>query len=237
MRETERGKRGNGSTPAKVPARPRGGLRGRFFAWLLAHGADTEERHYDLVRQRIVGGLGGEGKTVVELGPGAGPNAAHLARGTRWVCIEPNPHFHRHLRKAAAARGLEIEIYECAAEKLPLPDDSADAVVCTLVLCSADDPAAALREASRVLKPTAPLAFIEHVGAAPGSRVRWWQETIAPAWGLLADGCHPARDTEATIRAAGFGRLKVERLALPLGLVRLHIAGWAWKAEADASSS
>jgi ubiquinone/menaquinone biosynthesis C-methylase UbiE len=235
--EKGRGSGINRSAPAKVPRacpqprpqRSHRGLRARFFAWLLAHGSDMEERHYDLVRQRIVGGLGGPGKTVVELGPGAGPNAAHLARGTRWVCIEPNPHFHPHLRRAAAERGLDIEIQGEAAEALPLPDASADAVVCTLVLCSVDDVMGVLREALRVLEPGGLFAFIEHVGAPPGSALRWWQKTLQPAWGLLADGCHPARDTEAAIRAAGFERVETEPFDLPMGLARPHIAGFAWK--------
>ena len=235
MDEKGRGKRGNGSPAAKVPparpARRHRGLRARFFAWLLAHGSDLEERHYELVRQRVVGGLGGPGRTVVELGPGAGPNAQHFTRGTRWVCVEPNPHFHRHLRAAAEARGHDLEIVGHPAERLPLPDGSADAVVGTLVLCSVDDVAAVLREARRVLKPGAPFAFIEHVGAAPGSARRWWQEALRPAWGLMADGCDPSRDTEAALRAAGFARVDVEHFGLPLGLARPHIAGRAWKAD------
>ena len=234
MDEKGRGSATNQSAPSKIlPSggrRNRRGLRARFFAWLLSTGAEAEERHYDRVRRRVVGGLGGPGQTVVEIGPGAGPNAAHLAQSTRWICAEPNPHFHRHLRAAAAEHGLEVEIHEQVAEGLPLPDASADAVVATLVLCSVDDGAGVLREVLRVLKPGAPLAFIEHVGAAEGSRLRWWQEAVAPAWGFLADGCHPARDSGETIRAAGFGRVEMEQLRLPLGLIRPHVAGRAWKA-------
>ena len=201
-----------------------------MFAWLLAHSAAAEERHYAALRRRTVGGLGGAGKTVVELGPGAGPNAAYLAPGTCWVCIEPNRHFHRYLEKAAAAHGLVLDLREAIAETLPLPDGSADAVVCTLVLCSVDDAAGVLREAQRVLKPGAPFVFVEHVAAQDGSRLRRVQRGLRKPWGLLADGCDPARDTEAAIHAAGFGRVEVERLRLPLGLIRPHIAGRAWNA-------
>ena len=201
-----------------------------MFAWLLAHSAKAEERHYAALRRSTVGGLGGAGKTVVELGPGAGPNAAHLAPGTRWVCVEPNRHFHRHLQKAATAHGLALELHEATAEALPLPDRSADAVVCTLVLCSVDDAAGVLREARRVLKPGAPFVFVEHVAAKDGSRLRRVQRGLRKPWGLLADGCDPSRDTEAAIREAGFGRVEVERLRLPLGLIRPHIAGRAWSA-------
>jgi ubiquinone/menaquinone biosynthesis C-methylase UbiE len=56
---------------------------------------------------------------------------------------------------------------------MPLPTASADAVVCTLTLCSVLDPAAALAEVRRVLKPGAPFLFIEHVLSEedPGRRV------------------------------------------------------------------
>ena len=49
------------------------------------------------------------------------------------------------------------------AERLPFPDGSVDAVVCTLVLCSVDDARQAIREVRRILKPDGRLVFVEHV--------------------------------------------------------------------------
>ena len=195
-----------------------------FFAWLLAHGGGTDRRLYGERKRTLLSGLG---PTVVEIGAGAGPNAAYYAPGTRWLAVEPNAHFHPRLRRAAEAHGLELDVVPAVAERLPLPDGSADAVVSTLVLCSVGDPAAALAEARRVLRPGGRFVFIEHVAAPEGSRRRAWQRRLRRPWGWVADGCRPDRDTETAIRAAGFARVELERFRVPGGLVAPHIAGVA----------
>jgi SAM-dependent methyltransferase len=230
--ETERqveGKRTPGGVPGAAPtpappAKVRRGLRARLFAWGLAHAGDAERRLYGARKQALFAGLSG---TVVEIGAGAGPNAAYLPAGTRWLAVEPNVYFHPHLRRAAEASGLALEIVPGAAEALPLPDASADAVVSTLVLCSVADPMRALAEARRVLRPGGRLLFVEHVAAEPGTWLRRLQGLLRGPWQVVADGCRPDRDTEAAIRAAGFAEVRVERFRAPLGLAAPHIAGVA----------
>ncbi len=164
---------------------------------------------------------------MVEIGPGAGPNARYLAPGTRWVCVEPNVHFHPRLRRAAQAHGLDLDLVAGVAEALPLADDSADVVLSTLVLCSVRDPAQSLAEVSRVLRPGGRFVFVEHVAAPPGSALQRLQTSLRVPWGWVADGCRPDRDTEAAIRAAGFASVAVETFRAPLGLAAPHIAGVA----------
>src|SRR5690242_6004104 len=98
---------------------------------------------------------------------------------------------HRHLREAAERTQIPIEIRTLMAERLPAEDDSVDAVVSTLVLCSACDPARVLREIRRVLKPGGRFVFLEHVAAPQGTRLRTVQRWIRPVWRRIADGCHP----------------------------------------------
>lgn len=206
----------------------RRGLRARLFAWALAHSGDADRRLYgDRKRDLFARAVPSGGQMVVEIGAGAGPNAAYLPRGTRWLVAEPNVHFHPHLRRAARAHGLDLTLLAGDAERLPLPDASVDAVVTTLVLCSVPDPARALAEARRVLHPGGRLVFVEHVAAPDGSRLRRFQRLLRTPWGVVADGCRPDRDTEATLRAAGFAHLEVEGFRAPLGLVGPHIAGIA----------
>ena len=63
----------------------------------------ADRRIYGDRKRGLLGGLTG---TVVEIGAGAGPNARYLAAGTRWIAVEPNVHFHRHLRRAARGSSL-----------------------------------------------------------------------------------------------------------------------------------
>ena len=104
------------------------------------------------------------------------------------------------------------------AEALPVGDRSVDAVVSTLVLCSVDDLGEALREVRRVLRPGGRFVFIEHVGAPHGTRLRGFQERLAPWWLGVTGECRMARDTEAAIREAGFGRVEVERFSMGPGV-------------------
>jgi len=49
-----------------------------------------------------------------------------------------------------------------------------------------------------------PLFYIlEHVRSTHPT-MAGWQDAIQPAWTLIPGGCHPNRDTEATVAAAGF---------------------------------
>ena len=164
---------------------------------------------------------------VVEIGPGAGPNARYLPTGTRWVCVEPNVHFHPRLGRAAAEHGLDLEVVPGTAEALPLADGAADAVVSTLVLCSVHDVRQSLAEVRRVLRPGGRFVFIEHVAAAPGTVLRTLQSSLRAPWGWVADGCRPDRETEAAIRAAGFASVETEAFRAPLGLAAPHVMGLA----------
>lgn len=195
-----------------------------FFAWLLAHGDRADRRIYGDRKRGLLGGLSG---TVVEIGAGAGPNARYLARGTRWVAVEPNVHFHRHLREAADAHGLDLRIVGGVAERLPLMDGEADAVISTLVLCSVDSVASSLAEIRRVLTPGGRFVFIEHVAAREGSALRRLQRWFRAPWGVVADGCRPDRETLEAIEEAGFASVEAERFRLRAGLVAPHVAGVA----------
>lgn len=216
-----------GATSGDSPG-VRRGLAARLFAWSLAHADGQQHRLYHKRKQRLARlARLGDAAVVVEIGPGAGPNARYLAPGTRWVCVEPNVHFHPRLQRAAETRGLDLELIAGGAEALPLADASADVVLSTLVLCSVRDPAQSLAEAVRVLRPGGRFVFIEHVAAPPGSILRRLQTSLRAPWGWVADGCRPDRDTQAAIPAAGFASVTVEAFRAPLGLAAPHILGVA----------
>jgi ubiquinone/menaquinone biosynthesis C-methylase UbiE len=153
------------------------------------------------------------GRTV-ELGAGTGANLGLYPAGVGLVLTEPDPHMAKRLRAKLAASGGKEEVLEAPAERLPLPDASTDTVVATLVLCTVPDPAAALREAARVLKPGGKLLFIEHVRAEDPGLARW-QDRLERPWRFLGDGCHCNRDTVATIEASPLRLERADRGQMP----------------------
>jgi ubiquinone/menaquinone biosynthesis C-methylase UbiE len=82
---------------------------------------------------------------------------------TELVLTEPDGHMRQQLEKKLAALGRRAEVVDAGGERLPFPDASVDTAVATLVLCTIPDPAGAIAEMARVLKPDGRLLFLEHV--------------------------------------------------------------------------
>jgi len=201
-------------------------VRGRLNAAVL-RGADRYAHHLLGRRKREL--FAGLPSTVVEIGPGTGANLRYYPAGTRLVAVEPNPYMHKPLLAAARRRGIEVELRAEGAERIGLPDASADAVVSTLVLCTVPDPAAAVREIGRILRPGGRLIFIEHVRADARGGYAAVQSLLARPWRWFFEGCEVGRDTEGLLRAAGFADLAVDRYRLASVLVPINpqVAGVA----------
>jgi SAM-dependent methyltransferase len=161
---------------------------------------------------------------VLELGMGGGLNLPFYdpARVAQLEAIEPSDRLRRMAEAAAAHAGVAAHIGPGRAEGLPFEDGAFDTVVCTFTLCSVQDPAAALAETRRVLRPGGRLLFCEH-GLAPDAEVVKWQRRIEPIWKRIAGGCHLTRPVTPAIEAAGFRVLAKETMYLP-GTPRW--AGW-----------
>ncbi len=136
---------------------------------------------------------------VLEVGVGTGRQLPYHPPGVSLTAVDPDA---AALRRAAR-RSPRTRLVVAPAESLPFPDASFDWVIFALVLCTVHDPAAALREARRVLRPAGRLRVLEHVRSPLPALAR--AETLAnPVWGALAGGCHLDRDTRRSIVAAGF---------------------------------
>jgi ubiquinone/menaquinone biosynthesis C-methylase UbiE len=97
-----------------------------------------------------------EGGTIVDCPCGAGPAFRALSpqAAVRYVGADLSPSMIRRAHKRARARGLtSVELVEANATDLPEPADSADLFLSYWGLHCFDDPAAALAEAARILKP------------------------------------------------------------------------------------
>jgi SAM-dependent methyltransferase len=175
----------------------------RFARMYIRYAPSSERRGVAEHRARLLAGLHG---SVIELGAGHGLNFPHYP-GTvsEVIAIEPEPTLRAEAVKAAAAAPVPVRVMAGVADSLPVEDDSADAAVVSLVLCSVPDQARALGELRRVIRPGGELRFYEHVNAEGGPR-RLLLEALdrSGLWHKIAGGCHPARDTESAIVAAGF---------------------------------
>lgn len=157
-------------------------------------------------RIELVAGLHGR---VVEVGCGNGRNFIHYRPPvTDVVAVEPDSYLRELANDAARRAQVRIAVEDGTATGLPLPDQSVDAVVLSLVLCSVDDVEGRLAEARRVLRPNGQLRFYEHV-SADQPWLRSIQHRIAPYTQRYGGGCRPDRRTVQSISQAGFA---VEKL-------------------------
>lgn len=108
---------------------------------------------------------------VLEVGIGTGRDLPYYPPGVRITGIELSPAMLAIARKRAAELGIAAELIEGDAERLPFADNTFDTVVCVLALCTIPDPARAVAEMARVLKPGGRLLLLDHIGS------RWW-----PIW-------------------------------------------------------
>jgi ubiquinone/menaquinone biosynthesis C-methylase UbiE len=140
---------------------------------------------------------GARGRTL-DLGCGTGRNLPLLPEGTRAVGVDPCAQsLARALRRAPGAL-----LVRARAEALPFRDGTFDTVASGLVLCSVADPAAAAAEILRVLAPGGTVRALEHVRSPLPWKARI-QDWTQPAWTAISGGCHPNRETERTLEAAG----------------------------------
>jgi SAM-dependent methyltransferase len=193
---------------------------------LVAGGYDRLFDHVDGLggadhRRRLVEQASGE---VLEIGGGTGRNLPLYRTATRVVALEPGPGMRARASQAARAAQMPVEVVDGRAEDLPFTEASFDTVVASLVLCTVPDPAQALAEARRVLRPGGTLRFYQHV-RADDRRLARWQDRLEHPWGWLALGCHANRDVVAAITAAGFRVVELDRFdfqCMP-PLVRPHV--------------
>jgi SAM-dependent methyltransferase len=185
--------------------------RPRFARMYLRAAKTAEQRGATEHRRRLLEGLHG---TVLELGAGHGLNFPHYPDTvTEVIAIEPEPTLRAGAVEAAASAPVPVRVLGGVADLLPLDNESIDAAVVCLVLCSVPNQELALAELHRVLRPGGELRFYEHVipNCQP-KRLLLQAADHSGLWPRIAGGCHPARDTGAAIQRAGFEIETSERL-------------------------
>ena len=167
------------------------------------------------------------GETILELAAGPGDTgfaaAARLGDGGRLISTD----FSSEMTEVARRRGDElglrnVEYRTVDAENLDFEDDSVDGVVCRFGLMLMADPAAALAEARRVLRPGGRLVFAtwrrpeQNPWASIGGRILEARGLVppnmpgAPGMFTLAEDAR----VESMLRAAGFTERRIESVAV-----------------------
>jgi SAM-dependent methyltransferase len=171
-----------------------------FFARLWTVMSAHETPLLKRLRAENLAGLSGG---VLEVGAGTGTNFAHYPDTVQQVvAVEPEEQLAPKAREAAAAAPVPVTVVESTIEAMPA-GEKFDAVVCSLVLCSVEDPEAVLRQLHSLLKPSGELRYFEHV-ASTGWRGSLQRLADATVWPRISGNCHTHRDTERAIAAAGF---------------------------------
>ena len=108
------------------------------------------------------------GKTLLDLGCGAGENSVYFARkGAHCTATDYSPGMVEKALKLAAANGVQIEARTMNAMEIEFPENSFDVVYAANLLHHLPDPATALREVHRVLKPGGKVCFWDPLRHSP----------------------------------------------------------------------
>jgi SAM-dependent methyltransferase len=182
-----------------------------IFARVFDRFSEPMERETGPYRDETLAGLSGR---VLELGAGNGMNFAHYpATVDEVVALEPEPYLRERAQSAARDAPVPVTVRDGVAGPLPLEDDGLDAAVASLVLCTVPDPAYAIAELRRVLRPGGELRFFEHVRSSRPRKARL-QKALDDSgiWPALVGGCNTARDTVAALQLAGFTITRARRV-------------------------
>ncbi|MEU1592588.1 class I SAM-dependent methyltransferase [Streptomyces sp. NPDC005708] len=147
---------------------------------------------------------------VLEVAIGTGRNLPFYPADAHITGIELSPAMLAIASQRAADLGVDAELREGNAEALPFEAGTFDTVVCALSLCTIPDPARAVGEMARVLKPGGTLLLLDHIGSSwpPLYAVQWLLEQIT----IRAAGEHFTRRQRPLVEAAGLEVVETQRL-------------------------
>jgi ubiquinone/menaquinone biosynthesis C-methylase UbiE len=182
----------------------------RVLDFAMKRSSLAEQR--DWVMERVKG-------EVLEVGFGTGLNLPYYPVQVRTLtAVEPHAGMRNRALKRIKASGRTVSLIARGMQKKQfLSDGSFDTIVSTWTMCSIPDPAAALKEIYRLLKPGGKFVFVEH-GLAPDREVAQSQKRFTRFTQKWGGGCHLDRDIEAILRGSKLEIDKLEKFYLTSGL-------------------
>jgi ubiquinone/menaquinone biosynthesis C-methylase UbiE len=158
---------------------------------------------------------------VLEVAIGTGLNLPLYPAGAKVTGIDLSPEMLEIARGRADQIGREVELNEADAHQLPFADASFDTVVCTYSLCNIPDPARAVSEMRRVLRPNGRFILVDHIRSA--ARPVFWIQKMIEFFSVRFEGEHMTRRPLEHVVAAGFDLIESGRLG-PTGIIERLVA-------------
>lgn len=206
-----------------------GWYRDRVFPRLIDAVCDTGETRR--IRAEVCAPLTGR---VLEVGFGTGLNLPHLPPTVdRLLAVDPMERGRELAADRLAHTPVPVDFVGLDGQSLALPDASVDAALMTWTLCSVDEPAIAVGEIRRVLRPGGVLHFVEH-GHSPDPSVARWQRRLNGVQNRLAGGCHLDREIDRLISAGG---MAITRLDTFYSDDSPKFLGWTFRGRAVSARS
>ena len=182
----------------------------------------------DALRARAIAHLAPPGWTVCDVGTGTGILAKEVARlGLRVIAVDHSPRMLEAARSsleaegyaveaegyAVEAEGCAVEAEGCAvelrrgeAQALPLADGEVDAALAHMVLHYVPQPAEALREMARIVKPGGVVVVVDFVR----HEAEWMREELGVLWLGF-----PIDEIVRWLADAGLEAVRIEEFASP----------------------
>ncbi len=189
----------------------------KFFAKLYDKFMVSFEEKIVKDRQRMLQNLTG---TVLDVGSGTGVNFAHFNTKVRVIAVEPSkPMLDKSVEKVKGKNItlINLDINDAKLHET-IKENSLDAIVSTLVLCTIKNPDVALDNFKKWLKPDGKLLIIEHIHSDK-KRKAFFENLFNPLWKIIGEGCNLNRHTDVLIKSKGFKPLEEHYFTIGL---RMH---------------
>ena len=196
----------------------------KLFAKFYDFFMNSFEKKIEKDRKIMLNNLRG---TVLDVGSGTGVNFEYFNDNVKVFAVEPSKYMQDKSIAKVGKKNIELLNFGINDEKLKdiIKENSLDAIVSTLVLCTIPNPEFALENFKKWLKPNGKLIILEHIHSDKKIRAKF-EDFINPLWNIVGDGCNLNRHTDELIKEKGFYALNESYFTLGL---RIHKAEYKLK--------